>query len=147
MATRKEIHFDFDTKKLQELYPQAEKGLWTNAYNDFRVYLELSGFVHTQGSGYESVKGIKFYDVANIVGDFAFENPWFLPCLKTATTTEIKKQHNLVEMIVEQQKEEIFEIESPTEETGQAKRDTENQPKTSFDWQDKGKTKSRPETR
>ena len=112
MSTRKEIHFDFDIKMLQKFYPQAEKGVWTNAYNDFRKYLEISGFAHTQGSGYESINGIRFHDVARIVGDFANENPWFLLCVKSATVTEIRKQHNLVEMIVEQQKEESFKTNS-----------------------------------
>lgn len=47
----KSIAFDLDTKALQEHYT---KGDWHNAYNDIGNFLAQQGFMHTQGSVYDS---------------------------------------------------------------------------------------------
>jgi virulence-associated protein VapD len=71
---RKAINFDLYTDKLKEHYPARGEN-YKKAYLDLRNILENNGFEHCQGSGYRSIKKIRYNDILHIIRNVKTELP------------------------------------------------------------------------
>ena len=66
------------------------------AYYKIRNYLENNGFLHRQGSGYISKKGISDLDVIYIVEKMMKTDPALKKCFKRLDLTKIGITHDLL---------------------------------------------------
>ena len=76
----KSIAFDLDTKALQEHYI---KGDWHNAYNDIAGFLERFGFVHSQGSVYDSTTKFSDEGLGKLIEKMSDTLTWLPQCVKS----------------------------------------------------------------
>ena len=93
---RKVIHFDLDTNALKEHYdkdrPKDERRDWHNAYYDIRSFLETNGFVHRQGSGYESADVLTLYECVDLIIDMCKTFRWLKSCVNKLDVSEISEE-------------------------------------------------------
>lgn len=76
----KSIAFDLDTKALQEYYPKND---WHNAYNDIAVFLGKQGFIHSQGSIYDSTTPFSDDELGVLILKMGDTLTWLPQCVKS----------------------------------------------------------------
>ena len=76
----KTIAFDLDTKALQEYYPKND---WHSAYNDIGVFLGKQGFIHSQGSIYDSTTPFSDESLGKLIEKMNGEFSWLAYCVKS----------------------------------------------------------------
>ncbi|QGM91993.1 hypothetical protein GIR35_12355 [Enterococcus faecalis] len=98
---RKAFNFDLDNEKLEEFYPSpsGSKTSYNNAWSKIQKFMETTGFVHRQYSGYESVHGMSYAEAYNVLERLQDTFPWFGKCVKVATLTEIGKRYDVLEYL------------------------------------------------
>ncbi len=94
--TRKALHFDLSTDALKQYYPKDNH---TRAYKDIESFLTKNGFIHIQGSGYETEKPTSRTQIDRLVKKMVFENPWIAYCVKDCRVTDIGRSHILTKDI------------------------------------------------
>lgn len=90
---RKAINFDLDTAKMKDL------GSYPNGYQQLEKSFKKYGFIHRQGSGYNSIKGMTESDIQYVVKQVVQENPWLAECVKKIDVTDIGRQHDLTAVV------------------------------------------------
>ena len=70
-AARKEISFDLDTKKLADYYDNV-----STAYYDLQRELKNVGFLHRQGSVYNSIEPMNIFKVYKSIDKVCKKLPW-----------------------------------------------------------------------
>lgn len=76
----KTIAFDLDTKALQEYYTESD---WHNAYNDIAVFLGKQGFIHSQGSIYDSTTLFSDDELGVLILKMGNTLTWLPHCVKS----------------------------------------------------------------
>lgn len=107
MAKRKHyksIEFDLDTKKLQDFYKDYRK-----AYRDVRGFMTKHGYVHRQGSVYNSKEKLLETDILVLVDELKDYFPWASTCIKAFDVANIGQQHSML-MQLQASDDEDFEI-------------------------------------
>lgn len=92
--TRKEISFDLDTKELEKYYDNI-----SSAYYDLRMELKKVGFVHRQGSVYNSILPMNYAELACAIDGICESLPWLSNCAKKIDVTNIGRTHSLLEKV------------------------------------------------
>lgn len=97
-ATRKSLHFDLNSAKLERLCALSENNISSrsSAYTAIREFLEGYGFEHRQGSGYTSEKGMSRAKVSEIVEEMVDKFPWFADCVEKIDVTFVGKTFDLL---------------------------------------------------
>ena len=106
MAKRKHyksIEFDLDTKKLQEFYKD-----YRTAYKDIRAFMTKHGYVHRQGSVYNSNEKLLETDILVLVDEIKEHFTWASTCIKAFDVANIGQQHSMLTQL--QSTEDDFEI-------------------------------------
>lgn len=93
-ATRKEISFDLDTKKLADYYDNV-----STAYYELQRELKNVGFLHRQGSVYNSIEPMNIFKVYKSIDKVCKKLPWLAECAKSMDVTSIGKIHDLLGVI------------------------------------------------
>ena len=91
---RKEIAFDLDINKLGIFYKD-----YRTAYKDLQKIMTKEGFLHRQGSVYNSIKPISNNTVAVIIHNMCRQLPWLADCVKVIDITDIGKTHSLLSAV------------------------------------------------
>ena len=86
------IVFDFDTKLLQQNYPNSS---WNNAYDDVRRYLTVRGFTWMQGSTYFGDESIDAVRCVRTVQKLAKKHQWFTPSVRDIRMLRIEENNDL----------------------------------------------------
>lgn len=108
----KAIYFDLDTKALQQYYPSSN---WRKAYDDINNFMFEKGFVHKQGSGYETKSKMNSSDISLIAKQISGALPWLADCVREFDVTNISNQYSLVETIKASQSKETIQNRSLSE--------------------------------
>ena len=93
-SSKREISFDLDTKALSKYYDNISL-----AYSDLRNEFERVGFIHRQGSVYNSKKCLSDIEVTKALKDVCNKLPWISECAKSVDLTNIGKRHSLLDDI------------------------------------------------
>ena len=93
---KKVIHFDFDTKRLQQFYPNIKN--WRKAYEDMKNFLKSNGFTHRQWSGYVSDKALSELNVYDIIADMYLDMPWLVQCANRIDISDVPKTLSAIEI-------------------------------------------------
>lgn len=94
---RKAFHFDLDEGRLREVYPSDSPTAYKGAWGEIRAFMESQGFEHTQYSGYESKRGMSYFDAFDVMSSLRRAFPWFEKCVRVATVTEVGRRHDVLE--------------------------------------------------
>lgn len=88
------INFDLEQKKIEKYLDERNP---EKAYGLIRKFLKDKGFIHVQGSGYNSEKEMLEHEVFQLMLelDEAFE--WFGKSVKSIQATEIGEQYDYTE--------------------------------------------------
>ena len=92
MATRKQITFDLDTKKLRENY---NKGDWHHAYDDIKKFMLSNGFSWRQGSTYISNQPLEYRQVSKKIDRLIKQEEWIYESMRDCTMASIGKSFSL----------------------------------------------------
>ncbi len=90
---RRAINFDLDTNTMKE------KGVYPDGYRQLGKSFEKQGFLHRQGSGYNSKFQISNNQVKRTLLKVMEENPWLAECVKKIDVTDIGRQHDLTAVV------------------------------------------------
>lgn len=114
-ATRKSIHFDLDTKKIEKICGSEDaKKMISATYYAIGKFLQPHGFEHRQGSGYTSKNGISFSEVSTLAKNMADKIPLFAECVKVIDVTSVGKTFDLLPAVQGETKEGTIEKDTPT---------------------------------
>lgn len=93
---RKAFHFDLGEERLKTLYPSDSPAGYKRAWAKIRAFMKKNGFTHAQYSGYESVRGMSYYEAYAVLENLQEKFPWFRSCAKAATLTEIGRRYDVL---------------------------------------------------
>lgn len=108
MAKRKHyksIEFDLDTKKLQEYYSD-----YRTAYKDIRRFMTKHGYIHRQGSVYNSKDKLFETDILVLVNTLKEHFSWASTCIKAFDVANIGQQHSMLMQLQATEDEDDFNI-------------------------------------
>jgi len=94
MASKKEISFDLNTNALKEYFVS-----YTRAYKDLSKALQEVGFIHRQGSVYNSIKGMTNMEAVLAIQEACLKLPWLSECIKEIDVTSITRTHSLLDEV------------------------------------------------
>ena len=95
----KAVNFDLVVSALKLHYTPTTGRHYTKAYQDIRNYMGSNGFIHRQGSGYNSVNQLSDLDVGDLVEGIREKLPWVKSCLSEIDITDIGLTHSLMAAI------------------------------------------------
>lgn len=102
MSVRKAINFDLDTKALKQHYCQTNNPLeYLNAYKEIKKFMINHGFSHRQWSGYVSEKAMSKAEIKLLITDLTQNFPWFSHCVNKIDETNVGKQYDLMDIVME----------------------------------------------
>lgn len=119
MNLRKQIIFDVDTKKAEELFG----GSYRNLYMNIKLFMEKNGFEHIQGSAYESIDPMNNFEVLDCINALKNKYPKLNKCVKDIRQADIGEVSSL---------NHLFAYEPPTQTKEQATIKKETNGKGSF---------------
>lgn len=90
-SSKREISFDLDTKALSKYYDNISM-----AYSDLHNEFERVGFIHRQGSVYNSKRCLSDVEVTKALKNVCDKLPWISECAKEVDLTNIGKRHSLL---------------------------------------------------
>lgn len=90
-SSKREISFDLDTNALSKYYDNISM-----AYSDLRNEFERVGFIHRQGSVYNSKRCLSDIEVTKTLKNVCDKLPWISECAKEVDLTNIGKRHSLL---------------------------------------------------
>lgn len=88
------IHFDFDTEKLKEIYPNKH---YTQAYDDVQRFLTTHEFEHRQYSGYKSIIAISARKCETVLEEMFRRYPWIEKCLNKIDIAVLEEDYDFLE--------------------------------------------------
>lgn len=88
------IEFDLDTNKLKDYYND-----YTKAYKDLGRFMHKNGFIHRQGSVYNSIEKLSDQDIILLTDMIRNTFDWAQTCIKALDVTDIKQFHDLLPQI------------------------------------------------
>lgn len=100
------INFDLEQKKLREY---LDKNNPERAYGLLRTFLKKKGFMHVQGSGYNSEQEMSEGDLFKLMLELDETFEWFGHAVKSIQATEIGERYDYTEQFKDvAEEEEIF---------------------------------------
>lgn len=96
---KKQFAFDLYADKESPIYEHFES--LPGAYNAIETYMEKHNFNHRQGSVYVSNECMTDKDIRRFLLDMCEKLPWLAQCSKSFDVTNIGKQQDMLQAIVE----------------------------------------------
>lgn len=87
------IHFDFDTNKLKEIYPNK---YYNQAYDDVQRFLTANGFEHRQCSGYKSIVTMTSQKCEWVIDEMFQKYPWMEACLNKVDIAVLEENYDFL---------------------------------------------------
>ncbi len=91
MLRRKQITFDIDTNIAKRIFGTGYRTLYYNLEKHFAD----NGFIHLQGSVYQSTNAVTDFYVMGLVSIFIYNNPGVEKCIRDLRLTDVIKQNSL----------------------------------------------------
>ncbi|MDR2610104.1 MAG: hypothetical protein LBC58_01460 [Clostridiales Family XIII bacterium] len=89
----KAINFDLSTKALIEILSESNR---RHAYKLIQRFLQNSGFIHRQWSGYVSGKAMGAIEVTDVIIDLFEKYEWLIDCANRFDVTDIGKEYDML---------------------------------------------------
>lgn len=96
--SRKALNFDINSNLLRKYYPSKN---YRRGWKDIKSFLENSGFIHRQYSGYVLKDDIAMTDVIYLAKEMSKRLTWLKKCVKEFDVTIVGDEYCLVDNIIE----------------------------------------------